>query len=172
MPLKRGAGGRLQNYNPRNGRFTSTYYGKPLEIKLTRKEKAKKKEEQRRLNLYNKAKKSKDKYLFETYQEIERALPGAVQHVNEKCYDRFVKSTREFDIITKKCIIEIKSGAKVTGGQRQFLRQKRLAESLGKKHVVFAPNMLTAAKKAHERSGITIISDYKSLTNFIKEHEK
>ena len=78
---------------------------------------------------------------------------------------------REFDIITKKCIIEVKSGAKPKG-LTQFLAQKRFAESRNKKHIVFAPNMLNAAKRTHERSGIVILKDSKLLIDMIKRYDK
>ena len=80
-------------------------------------------------------------------------------------------SLREFDIITKKCIIEVKSGKKPKG-LVQFLGQKRYAESRNKRHIVFAPNISIAAKKSHEQSGITIVKDYKLLIETVKEHEK
>ena len=57
MPTKKGAGGRQQNYDPRTGRFAKTDYAKlypPREP--TRKEKARKREEERRQNLFNRAK--------------------------------------------------------------------------------------------------------------------
>jgi hypothetical protein len=80
-------------------------------------------------------------------------------------------SLREFDIITKKCIIEVKSGKKPKG-LVQFLGQKRYAESRNKRHIVFAPNISIPAKKSHEQSGITIVKDYKLLIETVKEHEK
>ena len=173
MPLKRGAGGRLQNYNPRNGRFAKNYNLICIpEIKPTKKEKALRKEEHRREALYNRAKNSRDKYLFETYLEIEKALPGSVRFVNEQCYDENIKQRREIDIITKKCIIEVKSGKKVKGGQKQFLGQQKYAGTIKKQHIVFAPNMLTTTKMAHERHGIKIARDYNTLINYIKEYEK
>jgi hypothetical protein len=57
MPTKKGAGGRQQNYDPRTGRFAKTDYTKLyLPKEPTRKEKARKREEERRQNLFNRAK--------------------------------------------------------------------------------------------------------------------
>lgn len=171
MPTKKGAGGRQQNYDPHTGRFAKTNFFVLPPFQPTRKEKARKKEELRRKNLYDRAKNSKDALVFETFCAIEQELPGSVQFVNEKRPDPFLGKLREFDIITKKCIIEVKSGKKPKG-LVQFLGQKRYAESRNKRHIVFAPNISIAAKKSHEQSGITIVKDYKLLIETVKEHEK
>jgi len=54
-----------------------------------------------------------------------------VQLVNKKKFDTFINDNREFDIITNKCIIEVKSG-KVQRCLKQFLQQKRYADSKNK----------------------------------------
>lgn len=172
MPTKKGAGGRQQNYDPRTGRFATTDYAKlypPREP--TRKEKARKLEEEKRQNLFNRAKNSRDPLVFEVLCEIERNMPGTVQGVNEVKFDPGLGRPRELDIVTKRCIIEVKSSGK-PNGLTQFLGQKRYADSRSKKHIVFAPNIFTAAKRSHERSGITIIKDYTMLIETIKEYEK
>ena len=79
---------------------------------------------------------------------------------------------RELDIITKKCIIEVKSGKKVRKGLRQFEGQKRYAESRGKIHIVYAPKMPQIARNTYGKMGITIVSNYTDLINMMKEHEK
>ena len=109
MPTKKGAGGRLQNYDPTTGRFAKTDYAKlypPREP--TRKEKARKREAARREFLFDRAKKSRDPLVFDVFCEIERNLPGSVQAVNENKFDPLIERPRELDIITKKCIIEVK----------------------------------------------------------------
>ena len=172
MPTKKGAGGRQQNYDPRTGKLVKTDYTKlypPREP--TRKEKAQKREEQRRENLFNRARNSEDPLVFDVFCEIERNMPGTVQGVNEEKFDPGLGRPRELDIVTKRCIIEVKSGGK-PNGLTQFLGQKSYAESKNKKHIVFAPNIFTAAKRSHERSGITIIKDYTMLIEMIKEYEK
>ena len=172
MPTKKGAGGRQQNYDPHTGRFTKTDYAKLYSQKEpTHKEKTRKKEKERRENLFNRAKNSKDPYVFDVFCAIESELPGAVQFVNERIFDPFMGKTRELDIITKKCIIEVKSGRKPKG-LKQFLAQKKYAESVGKRYIVFAPNILTMAKISHEKNGISVEKDYKNLIDIIKESEK
>lgn len=173
MPTKKGAGGRQQNYDPRTGRFAKMDYLKlypPREP--TRREKARKKEANRRTSLFNRASKSKDPLLFTVYQAIEAELPGIVQFVNEERMDPVIHRPRELDIITKRCIIEVKSGPKPRGALRQFLAQKQFANSKNKQHIVFAPNMPLRAKIQHRKNGIVITGNIKNLINLIKEYEK
>ena len=76
MPTKKGAGGRQQNYDPHTGRFAKTDYEKLYPPRQpTRKEQARKREEERREVLFNRARSSKDEFLLETYCEIERTFP-------------------------------------------------------------------------------------------------
>ena len=173
MPTKKGAGGRQQNYDPRTGRFAKTDYAKlypPREP--TRKEKARKREEQRRETLFNRAKNSRDPLVFDVFCAIESELPGSVQFVNEEKFDPGLGRSRELDIITQRCIIEVKSGSKPHGALKQFLGQKQYAESRGKKHIVFAPQMPTMAKNEHRKSGIVITGNLRNLIQLIKEFEK
>ena len=169
MPTKKGAGGRQQNYDSR-GRYTKTDYAKLYYTPPSRKEKTQKRKDSKREELFNRARNSKDKYLFEVFCEIEKALPYHVQFVNESKFDPFINDNREFDIITKKCIIEVKSG-KVQKRLNQFTQQKRYADSKNKQHIVFAPTVPTMAKIDYEKHGIKIVKDYKSLVNTIKEYE-
>ena len=171
MPTKKGAGGRQQNYDPNTGRFAKTDYASMFPIQISRRERARKRESARREVLYNRALNSKDPLLFEVYCAIEKELPGAVQLVNENKFDPFLGRGRELDIVTRKCIIEVKSGKKPKG-LTQFLGQKAYAVWKNKTHIVFAPQMALAAKRAHERNGITIIRDYNLLLATIKEYEK
>ena len=170
MPTKKGAGGHQQNYDPWTGRYVKTNYLSIEESKPSRKEKAQRQKELKQEELFNRAKNSKDKYLFEVFCEIEKALPYHVQFVNETKFDPFINDNREFDIITKKCIIEVKSG-KVQKRLNQFAQQKRYADSKNKQHIVFAPTIPTMAKIDYEKHGITIVKDYKSLITKIKEYE-
>ena len=85
-------------------------------------------------------------------------------------FDPFINDYREFDIITKKCIIEVK-GDKVKRCLNQFLKQKRYAEYKNKQHIVFAPTIRTMTKIDYEKHGIKIVEDYKSLISIIKEYE-
>ena len=172
MPTKKGAGGRQQNYDSRTGRFAKTDYAKLYYKPPSKKEKARKREAARRAELYQRAAKSSDSLVFDVFCEIEDNLPGAVQFVNEEKFDPHLNKPRELDIITRNCIIEVKSGSKPRGALRQFLGQKQFAESKNKCHIVFAPAMPTMAKNQHRKSGITITGNLKTLINLIKEHEK
>ena len=98
-------------------------------------------------------------------------MPGSVQFVNEKKFDPGIGRPRELDIITKKCIIEVKSGKKPSRALKQFLGQKQYADGSGKKHIVFAPEMPTMAKNEHRKSGIVITGNIQKLIKLIKEHE-
>lgn len=120
--------------------------------------------------LYYRAKNSKDPYVFQVFCEIKKALPYHVQFVNENKFDPFINDNREFDIITQKCIIEVKSD-KVKRCLKQFLQQKRYAEYKNKAHIVFAPTIPTMTKIDYEKHGVKIVKDYKSLINTIKEYE-
>ena len=173
MPTKKGAGGRQQNYDPRTGRFAKTDYARLYPPKEpTRKEKARKREEQRKEVLFNRARNSRDPLIFDVFCEIEAALPGVVQFVNEEKFDPGLGRSRELDIVTKRCIIEVKSGPKPSRALKQFLGQKRYADNRGKKHIVYAPEMPTMAKNQHRKSGITITGDLRNLIKLIREHEK
>ena len=170
MPTKKGAGGRQQNYDPRTGRFAKTDYAKlypPREP--TRKEKVQRREAQRKEGLFNRAKNSKDPLVFDVFCAIEAELPGSVQFVNEYKFDPFLGHKREFDIITKKCIIEVKSG-EVSRRLKQLKGQMNYAKSKNKHHVLYAPGIRLATKKDYEKHGITIKTTIKDLIQQIKEN--
>ena len=170
MPTKKGAGGRQQNYNPKSGRYEKVDYSNLYDTPPPRKATAKKRKEAKREELFNRAKNSKDKYVFEVFCEIEKDLPYHVQFVNETKFDPFINDIREFDIITQKCIIEVKS-KNAKKSLKQFLQQKRFAEYKNKQHIVFAPTIPTMTKIDYEKHGVKIVKDYKSLINVIKEFE-
>jgi hypothetical protein len=172
MPMKKGAGGRQQNYDPHTGRFAKTDFATLLlNLKPTKEERRRKAAISKRGDLYNRAKNSKDLGVFETFCAIEQALPGSVQVVNHEILDSSINGRREFDIITKKCIIEVKSGS-ASGCLRQFQAQQRFADENGKKHIVLAPRIKTMTKVDYENHGIKIVKNYESLINTIKEYEK
>ena len=171
MPTKKGAGGRQQNYNARTGRYEKVDYAKLYYTPPSRKEKAQKRRDAKWGELFNRAKNSKDQYVFEVFCEIESALPYHVQFVNEKKFDPFINDVREFDIITKKCIIEVKSGRNGRKMEKQFKSQKRYAESKNKQHIVFAPNLPVMAIINFKRKGFNITNDIKMVITTIKEYE-
>ena len=78
---------------------------------------------------------------------------------------------REFDIITKKCIIEGK-GKQVRRKLTQLLQQKEYAISKGKNHIVFAPNILFPCKNDYENHGIKITTSISDMLKEIKEGKK
>ena len=110
--------------------------------------------------------------VFDVFCVIESELPGSVQFVNEEKFDPGLGRPRELDIITKRCIIEVKSGSKPSRALKQFLGQKRYAESKSKKHIVFAPKMPITAKNEHRKNGIIITGNLQNLIKLIKESEK
>ena len=96
-------------------------------------------------------------------------MPGSVQFVNEYKFDPFLGHKREFDIITKKCIIEVKSG-EVSRRLKQLKGQMNYAKSKNKHHVLYAPGIRLATKKDYEKHGITIKTTIKDLIQQIKEN--
>ena len=167
---KKGAGGRLQNYDS-HGRYAKTNYFISESPKESKKEKAQRREKHRREELFNRVKKSKDPYLFDVFLAIEDEMPGEVVGVNTKKFDCNIGHEREFDIITKNCIIEVK-GQQVRRKLTQFLQQKSYAESKRKRHIVFAPEILSACQRDYEKNGIVITKSLNELIRIIKEFKK
>lgn len=172
MPTKKGAGGRQQNYNSRTGRYEKVDYAKLYYRPPSRREKAQRRKEAKQEELYNRALKSKDQYLLDVFCEIEQVLPYHIQFVNEKKFDPFIGDDREFDIITRNCIIEIKGGVNASKKGKQFLAQKRYAESKNKQYIIYAPNFPTMARISFEKQGFKIANNVKTLINYIKDYEK
>lgn len=166
MPVKRGAGGKLQNYDS-HGRYAKTNYSFLYEVKPSRKEKARRKEEARREALYHRAKNSKDPYLLEVFLAIEKEMPGEVTGVNEIRFDPNIGHPREFDILTKKCIIEVKGKAK--GSLSQLRAQQKYAEEHRKKHIVFSPDIPYGREKEYIKNGINIVKDFCVLLQIMRE---
>lgn len=170
MPTKIGGGGKQQAYGY-NGRYCKSNSQTFAQVKLSKREKTRKK----RANIINsfceQADKKGDYLVKETFLEIEKAIPNSVQLVNQNKYDDIHLKTREFDIMTKKVIIEVKSG-KARKCLTQLQEQNKFANSKGKKYVVYAPNILDGAKRDYIRNGIVIKTKISDLINFIKENEK
>ncbi len=167
MPVKRGAGGKLQNYDS-HGRYAKTNYSFLYEVKPSRKEKARRKEDARREALYHRAKNSKDPYLLEVFLAIEKEMPGEVVSVNAIKEDCNNHQKREFDIITKKCIIEVKGGT-AKNKTKQYFAQKRFAEEHRKDYIIIAPNMAYGTKKFLQNEGFHIVAN---TTDLIQEMKK
>ena len=137
----------------------------------SRKEKAQKRELARREELRNRASNSKDPLLFDVFLAIENELPGSVLFVNETRDDPFLGKPRELDIITKKCLIEIKTG-KASRRLKQLQGQQQYAKHIGKQHVLYAPDIHNNTFKDYEKNGITIKKTINELLQYIKEYEK
>ena len=171
MPMKKGAGGRQQSYDSRGRYVSSQIMTTPPEFKKTKKEKVERTELLRRTSLMNRAYKSKDAFLLDAYLAIESEFPGEVIAVNDMRFDANIGRMREFDIITKKCIFEVKS-KQVRRKLTQLQQQKLYAESRNKKHIVFAPEILPACRREYEQKGIIITTSKYELLQEMKEVKK
>ncbi len=168
MPLKKGAGGRAQNYDPHTGRYASTHYQPPP---LTKREKAQKRLEAHLKNLYDIIIKKDDPLVAEVFTILAKEIPHHIIHANHKTNDDIHHKDREFDIITQRCLVEIKSG-KARRCLTQLLEQKEYACSNHKKHILFAPDISKGTKRAYENQGITIVRTTEQLISFVKENDK
>lgn len=135
MPIKAGPNGTTRHYDSRTGRYCSGF-----SIPQTTKNKKTfaEKEKERIQNLANKAENSKDKNIFEIYSLLEQLRPGSVRHINEVLRDQVSKKDREIDIITDKCVYEIKSG-KAKHKVKQFNAQLEFAKGRNKDYVIYSP---------------------------------
>lgn len=166
MPYKKGPNGTLRAYCSRNGRYTKMTPEQMMQqlfaVSSKRKKSNAEKEQERIGNILNRARHSKDEYLYELCLYIEDCRPGVLRHTNIHLYDKQLHSTREVDIVTARSLIEVKSK---TGKHalKQFLAQKKLSESLGKRYYVFAPNMSDARFDEYSRWGIPVIRTKEKL---------
>ncbi len=164
---KIGAGGKLQNYDSK-GRYCKNNYFDFTPPAFTKKEIRRRKEEKRRQELYEKAKNSDDAYVFDVYLTLEKAMPGVVIGVNEYRLDENIGKPREFDIITKKCIIEVKS-EKAAKKEKQLLAQLKYANSHKLKHFLYSPTITRARKYEYEKNGINVSKTLDELIRKLKE---
>jgi len=138
---------------------------------LSKREIIRKKEEKRRQELYERAKNSTDKYLFDVYLALEQNFPGIVLGVNVIKYDKNIEDNREFDIIAEKSIIEIKGETGKKCG-KQFLAQKKYAIENNKNYYVYAPQMNDMRIYTYSKLDITICRTLNELISKIKENRK
>ena len=164
---KIGAGGKLQNYDSK-GRYCKNNYFDFTPPVFTKKEIRRRKEEKRRQELYEKAKISDNAYVFDVYLALEKAVPGVVIGVNEKIIDENIGKLREFDIIAKKCIIEVKSGDVVKKGG-QFLAQLKYTKLHGLHHFVIAPDINRIRTYQYTKDGFDISKTLEELVRKVKE---
>ena len=163
---KIGAGGKLQNYDSK-GRYCKNNYFDFTPPAFTKKEIRRQKEEKRRQELYEKAKNSDDAHIFDVYLALEKAMPGVVIGVNEYRLDENIGRDREFDIITKKCIIEVKS--KAVKCESQLLAQLRYTNLHKIRHFLYAPTITRVAKFQYEKNGIDVSKTLDELVRKVKE---
>ncbi len=177
MPLKFNKAGQLQAYDPKTGRYAQmTAEDLIFKIKYVQQQKPEKKtkaqkREMYRQHLLERARHSKDKCLPEAVFAIENHFPYSVIDINHKVYDKNFGKTREIDITTKHAIIEVK-GKAATKRSKQLLGQKKYAESIGKIHILYAPNISKATKNAYNKIGINVATNLNELISFIRRHKK
>lgn len=106
--------------------------------------------------------------MFEIYSIIEKISPGSVTHINHKYYDKETNKYREFDIMSKTTIYEIKSG-KARHKYKQYSAQKNIADRLKKNYVVFSPNSSNYQINVLKKCGINIFND---IENFVDNERK
>ena len=171
MPMKQGAGGRQQNYDSHTGKYCKTNYFNAENTKMSKREKSRIKRANQ-INMFCiQADKKGDILVKDVFLAIENEIPNSIQLVNSNKYDDINKKVREFDIMTKKVVIEVKKG-KARRCLTQFQEQNNYAQNKGKKFVVFAPHIADGTKKEYNKNGIEIKTKIKDLINFIKEYEK
>lgn len=161
MPYKKGPKNTLRYYDPSTGRYASSFRLdniQPKKNKLRKKEKDDLKKEA----LYNHAAKTKDKYVYDLFLELEKNNPGCVIIVNERVYHKKIKKPREIDLMTKDYIIEVKSG-KVKHASSQFIYQKDLASNLNRNHVVYAPDISDKKFNELKQKGIDVVRTKQDL---------
>jgi len=166
MPMKKGPYGTKREYNPSNGRYSKKAYGLTLED--YKKYQKKIKETFNTECLRNRARKSTDKYLFETFEILERFKHNYVVGVHKTVTFKSDNSPHELDIICKDAIIEVKSGRK-PGCLTQCLKQKEYATIRHKKHILFAPDLSFNARRVYESFGLNVATNENELIKEIKK---
>lgn len=164
MPYKKGPNGTIRYYRKSDGRYCdnpSVLQNFNIKPKTTGSER----EEKRILNLFKQAQNSKDKNLFEIYTLLENNEPGSVQHINCSYFYKKDKKEYEIDIITKRAFYEIKGG-KAKHKYKQYCKQKEIATSLKKDHIVFSPNSGTHQINVLRSKGIKIFNDINDFINY------
>jgi len=166
MPLKRGPNNTFRFYSSATGRYEKN----PLQyLEIIQKKKLTKKERDILVfqSFCNRAKQVGDPLLLETYKIIYQSYPRTVKHIGEKVFIPKEKRSREFDIICKNAIVEVKSS---THPQHvaQLLAQKDYADDVGLKHIIYAPNIASKPKKTYLEFGLIVATSSQEL---IKELE-
>lgn len=169
MPLKRGPHGCMRHYSATTGKYERecSIFNISTNTHLSKSEKRYLRTEKLKRELYEKALKSTDPFLFDTYDFLERTFPNKTLAINDTVYDETSKRQIEIDIICNNCFVEIKSGEKPRL-EKQAIAQINVAHSYGMKHVVYAPRIRTQAKIAQESKGIVVAKNKKELFEAMK----
>ena len=171
MRLKRNKAGRLQYYDSK-GRYSNMQSLIVCSSIEAVKESLKRK---KALNfkkaLREKALKAnrKNPYLIEVFDSIEKNIPNEILDVECNMNSKFTSHVRSLDIVTKKYIIEVKSG-KSKGKDRQLYAQHLYATRINKKALVFAPNMDSNSEERYKRKGIIIFRNLNKMIKYMKEN--
>ena len=86
-------------------------------------------------------------------------------------YDKNINDTREFDIVAKGCIIEVK-GDSAKRCLSQFKAQKLYCEQNNKDYYVYAPDISIPRFKSYYNSGIPIYTSLTPIITKMKERLK
>ena len=171
MPVKKGGGGKPQEYDPSNGRYGSgsigtiskTFGPQPQGPKvLTRSLLRKKRLDERAAN-------SEDPLLPDVYNNIQTWVCGCVMKVNEKYY-LSPGHNGEIDIETRHLVIEVKSGT-ARHFVKQFTQEAAYAKIRNKEFIVFAPNMSQTRKNLARKLGFNVVSTDRELKEIIIRKE-
>ena len=170
MPYKKGPKNTLRYYDSSNGRYapSTTQFLFPIPHREKKSKSIEEIEKEKKELLYIKAKKTKDKYLYDLFLEIEKNFPGEIKLINSCIYHKKIKKTREIDLVTKKFIIEVKSG-KVRHKSSQLTEQINLARDINKKHLLFAPDIGDTKYKELTNKGIIV---YRKKEDLMEEFKK
>lgn len=115
--------------------------------------------------------KSNDKLVGELATKIDREIPRHVKGVNKNIKLKNGK-IKEVDIITKKEIIEVKSGIK-RGNSNSIGNQLRIIKKNNKKEPIgYAPKLTKTEKDKLQKEGFNIFWDDNALVNYIKHKNK
>ncbi len=176
MRKKKNKAGNMQNYDSK-GRYCEDPIKKKLRLES---EKAAKEahEYERKIrnrltfleNLRNRVARKNDPYLCEAFDLIANARRDCIIDANFKTWDDVNHCNREFDIRTKRCLIEVKKTGK--GSSNQLLAQKAYCDKKNLYHIVYSPEMPYGRVCAFRQKGLTIITKRNGLTDIIKRYEK
>lgn len=105
---------------------------------------------------------SKDRFVGELATKIETKIPGHVKNVNVQLKMKN-GNLKEVDIVTKKEIIEVKSGGKPKIG-----KQLRVVRDISKKEAIcFAPKISKTEKDNLQKEGFNVFWNDNNLVQYL-----